>query len=69
METLSNFFHRTTPDSTIESICTRCFQTIARGKNEAEIVEVEKVHSCTPLRELHQRWRGARERTSSRLPW
>jgi hypothetical protein len=59
MDTLGKFFHRMMQDSTIESVCMKCFQTIAKGKNEAEIREMEKVHSCTPLRELHRRWWGA----------
>jgi hypothetical protein len=56
MEHLGKFFHRTMPDSTLESVCMKCFQTIARGKNEAEVMEIERVHSCTPLREVHRRW-------------
>jgi hypothetical protein len=61
METSGKFFHRTMPDSTIESVCMKCFQTIVRGKNETEIVEIEKAHSCTPLSEVHQRWRVMQE--------
>jgi hypothetical protein len=61
MNTLGNFFHRTMPDSTIESVCTQCFRTIARGKDEAEIMEKERAHSCTPLSELHERWSKAQE--------
>jgi hypothetical protein len=56
MDTLGKFFHRTMPDSTLESFCMKCFQTIARGKNEDEIMEIEKVHSCTSLWEVHRRW-------------
>jgi hypothetical protein len=55
MDTFGKFFHRIMQDSTIESVCMKCFQTIAQGRNETEIREIEKVHSCTPLREFHRR--------------
>jgi hypothetical protein len=61
METLARFFHRTMSDSTIESVCMRCFQTIAKGKSEFDVREMESVHSCVPLRELHHHLREARE--------
>lgn len=61
MDTLCNFFHRRMSDSTIESVCMKCFQTIARGNNESEIREKEKTHSCVSLKELHQRWSEVRE--------
>jgi hypothetical protein len=61
MDTLGKFFHRTMPDSSIESVCLQCFQTIARGRNEAEVMEIEKAHRCTPLEELHRRWGVAEE--------
>jgi hypothetical protein len=57
MKTLGNFFHRRMSDSTVESICMKCFQTIARGENEFKITEIEMEHSCTSLKERQQHWR------------
>ena len=61
MEHLGKFFHRTMPDSTLESVCMKCFQTIARGRNEEETSEQEEMHSCVSLTEVHQRWGVAQD--------
>lgn len=49
MMTMSKFFHRTNRDSTIDSICTRCFITIATGNSHDDLIGAEKMHECTPL--------------------
>ena len=43
---------RVNPDSTIDVICTKCYQTIARGKHETDCGD-EVEHACVPLEELH----------------
>lgn len=40
------FAHRYNPDGTIDSICPRCFQTIAHVKYEAELPRNEQKHIC-----------------------
>jgi hypothetical protein len=36
-------------DGTWNSICIRCFQTIATHKLEVEVEKIEKTHVCSPL--------------------
>jgi hypothetical protein len=40
------FFHRANPDGSFDSICKRCFQTIASCESEALLVQAESRHSC-----------------------
>jgi hypothetical protein len=40
------FIHRKNPDSTHDSICTSCFLTVARGQQEADLLEGEQSHDC-----------------------
>ncbi len=40
------YAHRENADGTFDSICLRCFQTIASANSEMELVESERVHSC-----------------------
>lgn len=42
------FAHRRNPDRTVDSICTRCFKTIANVENEAELARIEQRHYCDP---------------------
>jgi hypothetical protein len=49
MMTMSKFFHRTNGDSTIDSICTRCFITIATGNSHDDLIGAEAAHDCIPL--------------------
>lgn len=38
--------HRVNLDGTWDSICTRCFQTIAHCKTERELAQFEEKHVC-----------------------
>ena len=42
------FAHRCNPDETCDSICPRCFQTIATVRDEAELPKTESQHVCDP---------------------
>ena len=48
MTTFISFARRRNPDSTVDSICTRCYQTIASGDSEASLATAEEGHSCDP---------------------
>jgi hypothetical protein len=56
MTTTANYFYRENPDSTIDSICPRCFQTIASGQILDELKGVEEEHRCSSLEELHRQY-------------
>jgi hypothetical protein len=43
------FPHRHNPDGTIDSICIRCFATIATEYDEADLRKVEEAHICSGL--------------------
>ena len=43
----SEYAHRENADGTFDSICLRCFQTIVSANSEMELVDSERVHSCT----------------------
>jgi hypothetical protein len=43
----SEYAHRENADGTFDSICLRCFQTIISANSELELVESERMHSCT----------------------
>ena len=40
------YAHRHNPDGWFDSICTTCFATIARSRDEAALAEQEKKHLC-----------------------
>jgi hypothetical protein len=40
------FSHRPRRDGACDSICTRCFATVARSHNEADLDAEEKRHVC-----------------------
>ena len=42
------FARRYNPNGTVDSICPRCFQTIATVKDEAEFSRFEQEHVCDP---------------------
>ena len=42
----TNFPHRRDRDGLYDSICPRCFATVARSKPEAELEELERSHIC-----------------------
>jgi len=66
MKRMSNFFHRENADSTIDSICTGCFQTVTVAKNESDLVRAEEAHSCKPLVERLRRYRESPTRVAYR---
>jgi hypothetical protein len=41
-----DFSHRPQPNGSYDSICTRCFATVARSHNEADLEAEEKRHVC-----------------------
>ena len=43
------FAHRFTLEGTVESICPRCFVTVASATNEADLVVKEEQHLCDPF--------------------
>jgi hypothetical protein len=48
MTTLHAFAHRKNPDASIDSICTKCFQTIASEDSDDKLVALEERHRCDP---------------------
>jgi hypothetical protein len=47
--TTENFRHRHNPDGTFDSICPRCYMTVASMEHEAQLTEAEKEHACAPF--------------------
>lgn len=43
------FVHRQNKDGTIDSICRRCFRTVATALTEEELRPGEEAHRCIPL--------------------
>lgn len=41
-----DFPHRRKPNGTFDSICTRCFLTVANADTEAELRVPERAHDC-----------------------
>jgi len=46
MPNILAFARRHNRDASIDSICTRCYQTIARERNEADLASAERHHAC-----------------------
>jgi len=42
------FARRSNPDGTVDSICSRCFQTPASVSDETELPKLEQEHTCAP---------------------
>jgi len=42
------FAHRKNPDESMDSICTKCFQTIASEDSENKLTAFEERHLCDP---------------------
>ena len=42
------FAHRSNSDGTAESICIRCFQTVAKVSDETDMPKLEQKHICDP---------------------
>ena len=48
MTTFISFVRRHNADSTVDSICTRCYQTIGHDEMETALTEAEQSHFCSP---------------------
>ena len=46
MISIGNFAKRVNQDNTIDLICTCCFQTVARGRSDAEALAIAQPHAC-----------------------
>src|SRR5277367_3797500 len=46
MTTFISFARRRNSDTTIDSICTRCYQTVARAHTPGDLDAYEQVHRC-----------------------
>jgi hypothetical protein len=56
MTTLATFARRRNQNSSIDSICTKCFLTIASACAEEELVVHEEKHVCDPFGEFGSMW-------------
>jgi hypothetical protein len=45
-----NFVRRFNPDGTTDSICRKCFLTVATATWEADLDSAEQCHKCDPSR-------------------
>jgi hypothetical protein len=45
---LPSYLHRANNDGTFDSICIRCFETIASAKTEEKLMDAELEHKCPP---------------------
>jgi hypothetical protein len=55
MTTFVSFARRQNHDSSIDSICTKCYQTIASSDNADELAAREENHQCDPNMESDRR--------------
>jgi hypothetical protein len=46
MEILASFARRLNRDSSLDSICIRCFQTVATARTESALVVADQDHIC-----------------------
>ena len=46
MTTFISFAQRQNDDRSLDSTCTRCYETVARGLSEAETAQAEAEHQC-----------------------
>jgi hypothetical protein len=46
MESSTSFARRLNHDATFDSICTRCYQTIASADSESLLLFFEQAHEC-----------------------
>ncbi len=63
MTTFPPFARRRNQDSSIDSICTKCFQTIASAACEEELVTPEEKHGCDPYGEFSDEFVDSDTRT------
>jgi hypothetical protein len=52
MSVISPYEHRQNHETSFDSICTTCYQTVGKRKTEAGLEQDKKVHACNgrPLR-------------------
>jgi hypothetical protein len=55
MTSFISFAHRRNRDSTVDSTCTRCYQTIASGPSISSLTSAEANHLCDPNTALDSR--------------
>jgi hydroxyethylthiazole kinase-like sugar kinase family protein len=48
MTSIVSFARRQNRDSSIDSICTKCFQTVASAQSESELAVSDQSHVCNP---------------------
>jgi hypothetical protein len=48
MSTFHSFARRLREDLTFDSICTRCYQTIATAPRSIDLAKIEQSHVCDP---------------------
>jgi hypothetical protein len=48
MTSFVSFARRRNRDSSLDSICTKCYQTVASARYEHELETAEKNHICDP---------------------
>jgi hypothetical protein len=63
MTTFVSFARRKNRDSSIDSICTKCYQTIASASSERELLIAEEIHSCDPNGEFNQPHQDSQHRS------
>jgi hypothetical protein len=56
----TRFVRRANKNGTTDSICTRCFVTVATGTWEADLDRAERSHVCNP--QLVDHWKEMAER-------
>ena len=54
MKTIVEFVHRKNPDSTIDSICMKCYLTVATATAEDDLSAAESKHNCAARDEWYR---------------
>jgi hypothetical protein len=49
MDNKTRFSHRHNSDGTVDSICHKCYLTVAKAQDESELYREEQLHTCDPL--------------------
>jgi hypothetical protein len=52
---LPSFPHRQNPDGSFDSICLRCFATVATAMDVGKLRSYDKLHVCDPASIAHRR--------------
>jgi hypothetical protein len=64
----ATFAHRSNRNGTTDSICHRCFATVATATWEADLDRAERVHACQPWVLQDAKHSAVRKRQASRAP-